>query len=124
MHLAMQDLVAGADATSDPLPDSSCLHVSVGQPGIGEAARAGPPPSARGSSSNDGLMLRCTEWDGLHMQHTGSWQLSLLYTPQQLRCFAHVSWIYPSLSFVLQKHSLADCLARILPIRHTHTHHT
>ena len=37
-----------------------------------------------------GLMLCSREWIGLELQHAGSWQLSLVYTDEQLRMFSRV----------------------------------
>jgi hypothetical protein len=37
-----------------------------------------------------GVMLSSREWVGLELHHAGSWQLSLVYTDQQLRFFSQV----------------------------------
>jgi hypothetical protein len=54
-----------------------------------QAAAAGSSSSAAAAHPK-GLMLCSKEWVGLDLQHTGSWQLSLVYTSEQLKMFSQV----------------------------------
>lgn len=54
-----------------------------------QAAAASSSGSA-GAACPKGLILCSREWVGLDLQHTGSWQLSLVYTSEQLRMFGQV----------------------------------
>jgi hypothetical protein len=105
--------VSCGDSQDDPLPDAACLHLSINadalkelrkqklkkqqqqQPGISQpdAAAAAAPEGllgAAGAAATGGLWGCAAEWAGLSCRHSGSWQLSLLYSPEELGRFSLV----------------------------------
>ena len=105
----MQECISCA-GPDEVLPDCDALLLKYNSEGLedlrawqeerrrAEHAAAVQLPGAASSSSGSaalpasaGLMLCSREWVGLELQHTGSWQLSLVYTDEQLRCFSQVS---------------------------------
>lgn len=104
----MQECISCA-GPDEVLPDCDALLLKYNSEGLEDlrawqedrrraehaAAAAAQLPGAASSSAalpaSAGLMLCSREWVGLELQHTGSWQLSLVYTDEQLRCFSQVS---------------------------------
>lgn len=89
--------------SADPdevLPDPTALLITLNKAAINSLrddqqrklralAEAGPAAAARQQPAV-GLVLCSKEWAGLELQHTGSWQLSLVYNDEQLRFFGQV----------------------------------
>lgn len=97
----LQDCILSADP-DEVLPDVNSLLLTVNREGLSElreqqekrrAAQAAGPPAAAGARQQPavGLLLCSREWVGLELQHTGSWQLSLVYTDEHLKFFGQVS---------------------------------
>lgn len=107
--------MSAADCPENPLPDPACLHLSINvaalaelrtakqkqlqeggsQAAIGDAAAAATPAAAAvgaaSAAATGGLWGCAGEWAGLSCRHRGSWQLSLLYNPEELARFSTVS---------------------------------
>jgi hypothetical protein len=123
---AVQELVSCGDSQDDPLPDASCLHLSINaaaltelramkqkqqqpglsQPGAAAAASAGVL-GAGGAAATGGLWGCAAEWAGLSCCHSGSWQLSLLYSPEELGRFGVVREGSSQLGSAWGKHMLS-----------------
>ncbi|WIA29988.1 hypothetical protein OEZ86_000086 [Tetradesmus obliquus] len=112
LELLLQDLVSAADCPENPLPDPACLHLSINvaaladlrtakqkqlqeggsQAAIGDAAAAATAAAAAvgaaSAAATGGLWGCAGEWAGLSCRHSGSWQLSLLYNPEELARFS------------------------------------
>jgi hypothetical protein len=110
---ALQDLVSCADSPDNPLPDPACLHLSINTaaltelrtmkqkqlqagssqaPTIDSAAAAAAVLGTASAAATGGLWGCAAEWAGLSCRHSGSWQLSLLYDPDELAQFSLVSY--------------------------------
>lgn len=106
LMLLRQDCILSADP-DEVLPDPRALLITLNKEALAELREqqekrrrallaAGPPPAAAavGGAVRQqpavGLMLCSKEWAGLELQHSGSWQLSLVYTDEQLRFFGQV----------------------------------
>lgn len=105
--LLQQDCILSADP-DEVLPDPRALLITINREALAELREqqekrrkallaAGPPPAAAAAAGGAvrqqpavGLMLCSKEWAGLELQHSGSWQLSLVYTDEQLRFFGQV----------------------------------
>jgi hypothetical protein len=141
---AVQDLVSCGASHDDPLPDASCLHLSINAAALTElramkqkqkqleASQAGAAAAtataavlgAGGAATTGGLWGCAAEWAGLSCRHSGSWQLSLLYSPEELarfstvrartarRVFCLFNWqMHLGSSWLLIRPSSATCLA-------------
>jgi hypothetical protein len=101
LSVLLQDCILSADP-DEVLPDVNSLLLTVNREGLSElreqqekrraAAQAAGPPAAAAARQPPaaGLLLCSREWVGLELQHTGSWQLSLVYTDEHLRFFGQV----------------------------------
>jgi hypothetical protein len=104
--------VSSADCPDNPLPDPSCLHLSINTAALAElrsakqrqlqegssqaptgdaaAAASAAVLGSAGAAATGGLWGCAAEWAGLSCRHAGSWQLSLLYDPEELGHFSMV----------------------------------
>ncbi|KAF6260436.1 hypothetical protein COO60DRAFT_891176 [Scenedesmus sp. NREL 46B-D3] len=114
LELLLHDLVSSADNPDDPLPDPACLHLSINSAALADlralkqqqlqpdtsqaptapaaaAAASAAVLGAAGGAATGGLWGCAAEWAGLSCRHSGSWQLSLLYSPEELARFS-MAW--------------------------------
>lgn len=103
---AAQDLCASSEP-DDPLPDPSCLHLSINTAALADirakkqlllpqtqqqqTTKDSNIATARaGASATAGLWCCAAEWVGLSCRHSGTWQLSLVYDTAELDKFGQV----------------------------------
>lgn len=90
-----QDLAVSSDA-DDPLPDPSCLHLTLNTAALRDVRTRSKPgadsTAVLGSVATTGGLWCCAaEWAGLSCRHSGTWQLSLVYDADELSKFSAVS---------------------------------
>jgi hypothetical protein len=104
--ILQQDCILSADP-DEVLPDPRCLLITLNREPLVKLreqrqdkqrkaflAAGQQQPAAAGVAPKQppavGLMLCSKEWAGLELQHAGSWQLSLVYTDEQIKSFGQV----------------------------------
>lgn len=99
--LVLQDAMASAPA-DEALPDPSAIHLTLNSAAITELRSAKQQasggaggggllgPGSSGLAATGGLWRCSAEWAGLSCRHSGAWQLSLVYEPEELARFSLV----------------------------------